>query len=351
MRRFARILKFETYKIIKNKFLIIFSVIFFIIFLSIMLGYAYSFPLSQKTEMSYEEKEHKITYYNQQRSFYEDILMYLDGEIDSLPPGVIIVPDMGYEQQFEYYDFLLSTGTFESDYLAQNEQSFSADHRGNYIMVEMLDILSVIIPIIAICISLYVLSSDCLRGSIKNLIASPIGRRNIMLGKSIFLYLLLTVVFMIVILCPMIAGLCDSSAVMLLYGANGYYVQNAFIAIFFPKAIAVFLSILFWSGITEFFVLIKKRIMSAIYPIMIFAGFQLIYYLIGDLIGVNCSVLFYLFPITFLRYAELYKILNIFQSLTQVWLSLLVAAIFIIALCIISSFACMRRISKQDMGD
>jgi ABC-type transport system involved in multi-copper enzyme maturation permease subunit len=351
MRNFTKILKFETYKIIKNKFLMISSVTFFMIFLSIALGYAYSFPLPQKNELSYEEKEHAVTYYNQQKSFYENILMYLNGETATLPPGVIIASDMDYKQQFEYYDFLLSTGTFESDYLEQNEQGFSVNHRGSYIMVEMLDILSVIMPVIAICLSLYVLRSDCLNGSVKNLIASPIERRNIMFGKSIFLYLLLTVVFTIVILCPMIVGLSDSSAVMLLYGANGYYVQSAFIAIFFPKAISVFFSILFWSGITECFVLIKNRVMSAIYPIMIFAGFRFIYYLIDVLIGVDRSVLFYIFPITFLRYAELYNILNIFQSFTQGWLSLLVAAIFIIAICIISSFICMRRISKQDMRD
>lgn len=347
--KLKKALKFETYKIIKHRYIVVAFFVFFIIFLSITVVYAYSFPLPKRGALSDTEKEDETALYIQQRMFYENTLSFINGENSSLPAGTIIAPNVDYEQQYKYYDYLLTTGTFESEYLGHHEQLFDLQHRGSYIMIEILNILGVVLPLLAIFTTFYVVNSDYVNGTIKNQIASPVGRRAVFTGKSVFLFILIAIIFMLSILCPMIAGLSDSSAKMLLYNSKGYYAQSAFVSIFFPKVLSLAMSMAFWSCIMSFFILIKNRFLSIIAPVLTFGISQLIYYLVNIVIGIDDLIIFRIIPMAFLRYGELYSVLDIFSFFTNGWLTIILTSIFVIALSIASTLIYTKKISRQDL--
>jgi ABC-type transport system involved in multi-copper enzyme maturation permease subunit len=339
MEKLLKVLKFEVYKTVKNKFLLVSFSVFFVLFLVILVGTAYNYRFSD--DRTDAERAAEMSGHEQERDRYKAYVDHFSGEAP-LPNGNI--PDENlkefYLQAYEYYDYLIQTNTVMSDYSWSN-----VAHRGTYVMTYMTDMLGYIMPVFSLALAFFVLTGEYSGGALKNLLAAPVGRRTVFAGKVIFLCIVNLLIFLAAIAYPMCAGLTDLSARELVYGANGWYAPSVFTFLFLPKAAALFLSMLFYTTLSailgQFF---KKRAWGLIVPLLGYAAIQLTYAVIEQVAGVKI----FLMPLAFMRYAQLDFINKALSLFSTGWLWLLVAGAAVgmfAALCVVLGG---KKVAKQD---
>ncbi len=337
----------EMNKTIRNKDIFLLWLLFFIVFFSIVLIYAFSFPLHEKEELSNEDKVVLRVEYIEQREFYKQILDYLDGQSGDLPDGVIIVPNYDYEKEYLYYDFLIENNTFSVDYLTTHQQTFDLSHQGSYVMVVVFKALSLVLPILAITLAFEVFNLD-INDSLKNILISSNNRKNVFFGKNVFLYLISTLYLLLTMVIPFIMGWSDSAAKFLLYGEDGFFEKSALEIVFLPKFVTIILSMLFWMNFAKLTMLIKNRKMSISLTVITYFVTRSIFY-IANSIGVSNKILFGLFSLFYLQAGELYEYLDVFSYFTKGWLTLIIVTVIEIALTIIVDYLCRKKILKKDV--
>lgn len=305
MKSIIKMLKYEACKLFHNKLITIPFLIVFVVLYLVVVVQGLVAPLGPPSFISDQERAETLAYYEKQREDYGVAVKFYKNELEDgyiiEDPNVIgILQYSSFEEiqkRYKYYDFLLTTGTIDEDYYS----GFSSDNRASYTMEMFLNIFNSVLPFFAGLITFYILRVDKLRGTEKNVAASPINRLQITLGKFLFLGLVLVGLFLVSLLTPFALGLSDLSLKTLQYSYN-YFSKTFFEATFLRGAYAIFTAMLFWSGFATLCALIPKGLLAAFLPAAFFAGLQGLFYILDYNIGIASSTLFYTMPTVYIRY-------------------------------------------------
>lgn len=337
-----RVLKYEAYKISHSKLLMItFAILYLWMFLFTgLIGITHKLePVKTMTPI---EKEQAAAYYEEQRDLLDLYIAYLNGEDVTLPEGTMLVENSNYAVERDFYNFLLETGTFESDYQSTTDQDFTSDAQNSYVMVWLLNVLSYAMPVIAMLLTFYVLNIDKIKGTQKNVCATTVKQKNVILGKFLFIFLTIAALYIVSIAVPMAFGLSNLSPKLLLYN-NGYFAQSVFTATFYVKAVSIFISILFWSGVAALFSLMKRTALAAVLPLVVFAAFHaLVLLLLFDY-----NVMFCIVPTLLVRASPLDSVIQATTSSALGWVFIGIALIVSIVMFIVSVILFMHKNNKE----
>jgi ABC-type transport system involved in multi-copper enzyme maturation permease subunit len=203
MKGIFKIVLFEFNKITKNKKTLIY-IIFLLIFFSLSC-LAYKPLIMLKNYSNYDAE--KILQENIiLRDNYKMMYEYAYKIDTKLPDGMILSPNFfdlkeDYYYQYLRYDFYVKTGTSHQNYLDLKNplESRSGLEDGVFILI-FGNISFYLIGILSIILALKICISDYDNGNIKNLIQSKLTRREITIGKVIFLVIsIIAMVFAITV--------------------------------------------------------------------------------------------------------------------------------------------------------
>lgn len=211
----------------------------------------------------------------------------------------------------------------------------------NYVM----NILGYILPVVSMLAAFFFLTSEYSGGTAKNLLAATVSRKSIFFGKVLFLCIINLFVLVVASAYPMIAGLSDSSAKLLIYGKNGWHALPAFAYLFFPKIVSIFASMIFCTALSVFLgQFFKKRVWGLIAPLLVCGILELVYAIIESAVGVEV----FFMPLSFMRYADIGDIIEAFAAFSTGWLWLMLAAIAVTAFSAVCTVMGAKKIEKQD---
>lgn len=110
-----RVLKYEAYKISHSRLLMLtFAILYLWMFLFTgLIGITHK--LEPVKTMIPIEKAQQVAYYEEQRDLLDLFIAYLSGEDVTLTDGILVAEGRNYVAERDYYNFLLETGTFESN--------------------------------------------------------------------------------------------------------------------------------------------------------------------------------------------------------------------------------------------
>lgn len=344
MKQLGKAIKFELFKLIKNKSLVIGFCVFFVLMICILGAYVQLYSPNDSTVISEEFKASRLEYYQNEKEKLEDIIEMMDNGIH--PPFPI--SEEYYEStvlEIAEYSYYLETGTIREEYVLA--VAISKEHTGSNNMIVLVDCLGWLLPVFAIIVAHLVINSDYKNNTVKNILASPITKKTIYSAKAATVNIVLVAVFVLSMIYPMIEGLRDLSATVLLCDGKVYYSQTFFTTYFIPKAISILLSMVLWASLTQLAILVKNKKMANILPLSIYALIQIC---IAPLCLFSSSnEVFSYLPLLALRYNLKQSINYIFDKFTHGWLSLIVTAVVVIGIWVASTCCCAKKIGKQDL--
>ena len=295
------VIKYELYLLMKNKTIIVSVLVLFFILIGTITAYSFSYP-ENKVVLSSSQQKDAIVHYREQREICRIVSVYQHGEAE-LPEGVMIAQDVDYQRQYEYYDYLLQTHSFEEDY--------GMVTRARILCERALTILGTLLPVIVILFAYYLLTVDSAKGREKNLLSAPMQQKAIMCGRTMSIWYGVAVITVLFELCPFVAALCDKSA-FLVYGNNGYSTKSTFVALFLPAFVSMALAASFWTGITLLCARIKCRYWMNAIPLGLYVIMQTIYVIMQESVDANIKWRLWLDAVAFLRYAPTFERLECF---------------------------------------
>ena len=290
------VLKYEFYILMKNKTLIISVLALFFILIGIIIAYSFSYS-ENKVLLTSSQQEEAIAHYRERRELCRIISAYQRGEAE-LPEGIMLAQDIDYQRQYEYYDYLLQTQTFEEDYRMAT--------RARIVCERALTVLGSLLPAIVILFSCYLLTIDSAKGREKNLRAAPMPQKSILCGRAMSIWCGVAVITVLFGLCPFVAALCDKSA-FIAYGNNGYYAKPTFTALFLPAFASMALAASFWTGVTLLCARIKYRYWMIAIPLGLYVIMQTIYVILQESVDADIKWRLWLDAVAFLRYAPTFE--------------------------------------------
>lgn len=336
MKQLVKAIKFELFKLIKNKSLVIGFLVFFILITSILILSGNTTKLSDENILTQQEKEFQTQFYLNEKQKCEEIIATIDrGE-----PLNFVHPSDIYERskiELARYNYLLETGTFMNDYNTHNQS-----HIGSFRMMGFLEKAGWVLPLFSIILVFYVMNTDYKNGSIKNIMASPIDKKVIFIAKSNCVNIVILATILVFSIYPMIEGLRDLSARELLYNGKEYYSQSLFTVYFLPKTLSTFLSMILWSGLTILTIFIKNKKLANVLPFIVYALAQVLHIFFPFL---NYRIL----PLINMRYSFNHEHDNIFGAFSEGWLTLILTVIAVAFINILTTYYCSKRLSKQDL--
>ena len=284
--------RYEFYLFLKNKALIISVLMFFFSLVGTITAYSFVYPKTEVLLSSSQQKD-AIVHYREQREICRIVSAYQHGEAE-LPEGVMIAQDVDYQRQYEYYDYLLQTHTFEEDYRTVT--------RARIVCERSLTVLGILLSVIVILFAYYLLTIDSTKGREKNLLAAPMQQKAIMCGRAMSIWYGVAVITVLFVLCPFVAALCDKSA-FLVYGNNGYFTKSIFVALFLPAFASMAIAASFWTGVTLLCARIKCRYWMNAIPLGLYVIMQTIYVIMQESVDADIKWRLWLDAVAFLRYA------------------------------------------------
>lgn len=344
MKQLGKAIKFELFKLIKNKSLVIGFCVFFVLLISILGVYVHLYSPKDSTVISEEVKAFQLEYYQNEKEKLEDIIEMMD---NGIPPPFPLYE--GYYEstvlQIAEYSYFLETGTIKEEFVSP--LTIKKEHTGSNNMIVLVDCLGWLLPIFAIVAAHLVINSDYKNNTVKNILASPITKKTIYSAKATTVNIVLLAVFVLSMIYPMIEGLRDLSAKVLLCDGKVYYSQSLFTTYFIPKAISILLSMVLWASLTQLAIFVKNKRLANILPLSVYALIQICiapFCFIG-----SSNVIFSYLPLLALRYNLRESFVHIFDKFTHGWLSLMFTAVVVIGICVTSACCCAKKIEKEDL--
>ncbi len=284
-----KVLKYQFYIWFHNKSVSVGMLVLFVLCIGVMLAYSFAYPLDPPEKLTAEDKAEMRIVYEQEREKARAILAYKNGE-GELPEGTSFVLNKAYQKEYDYYDYLLKTGTFREDY--------SLERRDEIVVSNTLVIASVLLPVLAILLTYY-LASTASSPSSKNALAAPMSRKTLFRGKILSVWVFLAGILVLSYLCPLIASLGEKHS-HLFYGKTGYRTLPCVAATFTPRAVALLIAVFFWSGVTLLCSVAKTRKTMLILPLALYAARPIVYYVSRTYL----DLCLYVDAVAFLRFAD-----------------------------------------------
>lgn len=206
-----------------------------------------------------------------------------------------------------------------------------------------LNVLSYVLPVVAMLFTFYVLNIDKTKGTQKNVCASMVAKKNVMISKFLFILLTLAALYIVSIAVPLAFGLSNLSQQLLLYGNNSYYAQSVFKTVFFVKAVPILVSILFWSSVAAFFSLMKRTLLAAVLPLVVFAALHALVLPFSS----ETNLMIFLVPTLFVRASSLDTIIQATTASVLGWVFICISLIVSVAMFVGSAISFTYKNNKE----
>ena len=266
MRAINKVFFAEFKKLLFNKRLLILSAVLILSVYGLTAALYFSKP-------SYDPKQN-VQSRERQLAFYQARLEELKTDA---PTGTVYIDAQKKIKEYEYY---ISTQTIESDYLdASNKTAKIKGGEGTGFMFYLYNVFCYPLMVFSVLAVICVFVTEYNFNTVKNLLAAPVKRRDVFLGKQTFALVIIFSLFLLLFL-PMFA--LGGGAKFLVYTQDGRYVAASAVSVFAMKCFRLFILMLTFSSVaTAAGIFSRKAIFSGILTVAVYALILAIYLMIS----------------------------------------------------------------------
>lgn len=310
MKSVLSIFKLEFYKFFLNKRVLIFSVIGILILLLLSV---ISFNSIFISRLEWEKKEallgreNPLNYTQEKRNNILDSLVI---KLETAEENLSIAVAGGIESDIKNYEntvaelrYLIETKTIYEDYIKNNLLStMDYNYYGQAYLFYLYDIFKYLFVFIAILMTSLLITYEYKTGISKNLVSAPVKRYHILLGKLLFIFVIISFLIIFCIMFAFIVGLSyDLSPAYTLIVIDGKCTAVSIYTLFFRLLISIVFAVLAMMGLTLIIgELTDSHIVALIAPIVLYIILYISYQFIINrsyTIGTYAGKYIYYFPI------------------------------------------------------
>jgi ABC-type transport system involved in multi-copper enzyme maturation permease subunit len=282
MKGIGKVFRFELFKLKKNLKLYI-TIIFGALF---VMMFTYLIESSQITSAkNYQAPAPNISELERNNLMIEyrdtiDELEFLlkSAKLSNSPHSIV----NHYEKEIYKYKFLVETNTVEKEYIDHSLiMVYTYNYYGEAYLFNAFNYIFYFLIIVTIALTVVVFAGDYSHQTMKNIINSPVKRIEIILGKLLFVFAIITFVFLFMIVLTLCIGAMVgyNDANIITYSINKA-VKTRINTVIFSKFLLFFVSLLFAMLISALFSVISKNAFAAFFisliMIALFIGLSVI---------------------------------------------------------------------------
>lgn len=322
MKNVLKIFKFELYKLISNKKLLV-SFAVFILALFIFSAYSHNdFYLSQKEWEQRQTLSGNINPNEYTEEYRQEILDSYILALENAEENLENALENGTELEIwdcqndvSILNYLLETNTIKEDYIDYKFiDSLHYNYYGTPFLFSFFSLFKYIIIFIVVLLTTIIIIYEYKSGTSRYILSSPTTRRQILLGKLLYIFI---VTLFLTLLCVAFAyGVAlyygCNSAITLIITKNGLCYTVSIYTVFWRQIIGILIISILFSCLTLFIgYVIKNHIVSLLLP---FGFYLLLYYILQFFIEKGYDTGSYVYG-----YINYFPILNMIEQNIYFW--------------------------------
>lgn len=301
-----KVFKFEVNKFKQNKILFrIFLTFLIVLPLFLIITYFFQEDNTTPNKSAFEREQIILN--------YQDELVTIQEKLDNHKYSVYELN--GLINKKEKLEYLIATNTIDDDYLT-NGDSKNFNYFGITLANFFFHLSYIVLILLAIFLPIYTFLIDVNNGTFKNILASPIKRKDLFKGKLLFQIVILFGVTLLFILIPTFFGLLSIDAKYLVATNNGYTALNCYSRLL-GSFVGLFILLATILIIMDFVVILSKSILlSVTFPIVLIIICATIKSYIDHVGGISVDKSGYLIPFLNVFYAfDVYNINTLYIAI------------------------------------